>query len=535
MKKNKQNKFFPEIIICVMIVLASLIIYLQVQKFEFVDYDDDTYIFNNNYVKTGLSKENIVWAFTSYHSCNWHPITWLSHMIDSELFGSNAGGHHLTNLFLHIVNCILLFFLMRKITGKVWQSALVAALVAVHPLNVESVAWVSERKNILSTFLGLLTIMIYFDYIKKSDAKKYLLLILFFSIGLMSKPMLITLPFTLLLFDFWPLKRIYLKEIFHKINYNLIIEKIPLFLLVIISSIVTILAQKSAGAVSSLQVTPIQSRLLNVPISYVSYFIKMLWPHKLAFFYPYPENISILKALLSILILIIITIFVKKSWKKYPYIVFGWLWYIGTLIPVIGLIQVGSQAMADRYAYLSLIGIFIIIAYFISDFSQKWSKQGTVFAFMLLSILIPISKSQTGKWQNSETLFKHAIKVTKNNYLAHNNLASYYYKKNRIDEAIRHYSEALKINPYYAYASNNLGAAFVKKGEIEKGIPYIIKAIKLNPNYAEAYNNLGIIFGMQGNVKKAITCFSKALQIQPDYIDAKNNLKIALEQNNTTE
>ena len=489
-------------LICFMLAIVTLAVYWQVGNSAFVNYDDPTYVTDNQDVRAGLTAESVTWAFSTTHGGNWHPLTWLSHMLDCQIYGLNPRGHHYTNLLFHILNTILLLLVLQKMTGALWKSALVAALFALHPLHVESVAWVAERKDVLSTFFWMLTVGVYVLYVENPGVKKYLLTILLFALGLMAKPMLVTLPFVLLLLDYWPLGRFQIKKlgtaqssdgtspkdtrnekrkspkgpakdaVRSKKNTEsgyrwslalpLIWEKIPLFVIAVASSIVTFFAQQSGGAVRSLEALPFTVRISNALVAYISYIGKTIWPFHLAVFYPHPGMLAGWKIAGACLLLLSISFMAIRALRLYPYFTVGWLWYLGTLVPVIGLVQIGSQAMADRYTYVPLIGIFIIIAWGIFDLAAGWRyrKEGVaVVSASLLLILMVMTWFQLQHWSNSITLFKHAINVTENNLTAHYNLGLALVKNARMDEAIDHFTRALQINPDNANSHKNLGNA----------------------------------------------------------------------------
>tara|TARA_Y100001960_G_scaffold80468_1_gene85909 strand:- start:316 stop:2319 length:2004 start_codon:yes stop_codon:yes gene_type:complete len=533
---NKSLKF----IICIFLVVSILAVYWQVQDHEFINYDDDSYITENEHVQLGLTGESIVWTFTTPYASNWHPMTWLSHMLDYELYGDHPRGHLLTNVLLHITNTLLLFMVLLRLTGAIWQSAFVAVLFALHPLNVGSVAWAAERKNVLSTFFWLLTMWVYISYVNNPSIKKYLWLALFFALGLMSKPMLVTLPFVLLLLDYWPLRRWNIQNTNGSIEQTtnsvplsrLILEKIPLLLLVIGSIITTLIAQQMSGAVKSLDVFSLKERFINALISYLSYLQKMVLPSNLSVFYPYPEgSLPVWKGVLCGMVLVGITILAVKRIRKAPYFMVGWFWYLGTLVPVIGIVQVGAQAMADRYAYVPLIGIFIILAWGISGLLEKWDKRKKVLpiaAGVVILILMVVSWVQASHWKNSITLFKHSISVTENQYpslaVVYNNLGQALAKKGNIGAAITHYKTAIKINPNYANTYNNLGAILAKQEFLTEAITHYKTAIKINPNSAMAYNNLGHAFGKKGDIGAAITHYKTAIKLDPNLVKAYVNL-----------
>ena len=411
-----------DFLVCLFLVIATLAVYWQVRNYSFVNYDDHMYVTQNHNVQAGLTLESITWSFTTIQASNWHPLTWISHMLDCQLYGMNPGRHHLTNVLLHILNSLLLFLVFMRMTGKLWQSGFVAALFALHPLHVESVAWISERKDVLSTFFWMLSLWGYLRYVERPGACRYLLLFFLFILGLMTKPMLVTLPFVLLLLDYWPLNRFQFGSsgdcnysIQRPFDFGLVWEKTPLFLLAAVSSVMTYIVQKSGGAVNSLATIPFHDRIANAIVSYVSYIGKMIWPDNLAVFYPYPKSILLWKVAGAGLLLVVVSVVIFRMVRTKPYFAVGWLWYIGTLVPVIGLVQVGSQGMADRYTYVPLIGIFVIIAWGVPDFMPKWryKKIGfTVTIAAILAIIMITTRLQIRYWSDSLTLFKHAFEVT---------------------------------------------------------------------------------------------------------------------------
>jgi Flp pilus assembly protein TadD len=530
--------------------LTVIAVFWQVQNHAFIHLDDTEYVTDNIHVRTGLRWNNFTWAFTSTHAANWHPLTWLSHMLDCELFGLNPKGHHLTSLLFHLVNSLLLFVLLQRMTGTSWRSGFVAALFALHPLHVESVAWVAERKDVLSTFFLFLTLLSYIWYVERPRFYRYLLIILSFALGLMAKPMLVTLPFLLLLLDFWPLERFKLgpsgnnQTATHRPPINakkpwrqalaLLMEKIPLFVLAAASSLVTFTVQKSAGSVGSLEIYPFKLRLANALLSYVRYIIKMIWPQNLAVFYPHPgQSLPMWQAALAGLMLVVISTAVIRAGRRYPYLPVGWLWYVGTLVPVIGLVQVGAQAMADRYTYVPLIGLFIMISWGVVDWLGSWryAKPAlTAAATSLLGALMVCTFLQVRHWENSLTLFEHTLRVTTNNSQIHNNLANVLTEKGMLQEAIPHYTKALEINPNNADAHTNLGVALAHQGKLEDAIKHYSVALRLKPNSPELHNNLGVALFRRGHIPGAIDHYLTAVQLKPDYAEAYNNLGNALAQ-----
>jgi tetratricopeptide (TPR) repeat protein len=537
-----------KIIIYVLLTLATFAIYSQVQDHEFIHYDDDLFITNNLNVQAGLTSESISWAFTTLTTGNWYPVTWFSHILDYQLYGLNAKGHHLTSLFFHIANSLLLFLVLFRMTGAIWQSAFVASIFAFHPLNVDSVAWISERKNVLSTFFWLLTMWAYIRYAEKSTIKKYGLVLLFFALGLMSKSMLVTLPFVLLLLDYWPLGRLKLeqergdKKITEKHRgkksetLRLVLEKIPLFLLTAGLSIVTFLSQKIGWTVQSQDLLSLQARLTNAMVSYLEYLGKMIWPEKLAIFYSHPGNaLAVWQGILCGMVLVSITIISIRLIRKAPYFAVGWFWYLGTLVPVIGIVQVGNQAMADRYAYVPLIGIFIIVAWGVPELISKWRYKEKVLSIsvgIIIFTLLITTWRQVSHWKNNITIFKHAIRVTDKKYpsfaLVHNNLGIALVAKQKNEEAISHYKMAIKLKPDYASAYNNLGAVLFAKQKNEEAISHYKMAIKLNPDLAKAHNNLGVTLVAEGKIEEAISHYKMAIRLKPGFAVAHYNLGITL-------
>jgi tetratricopeptide (TPR) repeat protein len=538
-----------KVAICIFLMVATFCIYSQVQDHEFINLDDDIYITNNLNVQAGLTSESFKWAFTTSHPPYWHPMTWLSHMLDYQLYGLHPKGHYLTNLFLHISSVLILFIVLFRMTGALWQSAFVAAMFALHPLNVESVAWIAERKNVLSILFWLLTMWAYIHYAEKPTVKRYGLVFLFFTLGLMSKPMLVTLPFVLLLLDYWPLRRFQFgqerghNEILEKNTakrsevFRLVLEKIPLFLLTIGLSIVTVHnVQSIAGAVTSLDVFPLQARLTNAIVSYLEYLEKMIWPSGLSILYPHPGNtLPLWQGILCGMALVGITIISIRLIRKAPYFAVGWFWYLGTLVPVIGIVQVGAQAMADRFTYIPLIGVFIIVAWGVPELISKWrhkEKVLSVSAGIIIFTLLITTWKQASHWKNSITVFKHAIRVTDKKYPTlsriHNNLGIALYAEGKKQEAISHYKMAIKFKPDYAKAYSNLGAALFAEQKTEEAISQYKMAIELNPDFAKAYNNLGNALSAEGKIEEAIDHYKMAIKIKPDYALAHNNLGIAL-------
>lgn len=525
------------ILILLILSVLTLAVYWDVQQFDFIHYDDVSYIRDNNQVRSGLTLRGFMWALTDIHTGYWHPLTWFSHMLDWQLFGFHAGGHHWSSVVIHLCNTLLLFVILQKMTGESGRSAFVAALFALHPLNVESVAWVAERKNVLSTFCGFLATYLYILYTKKPWWGRYMLVFLAFAAGLMAKPMLVTFPFLLLLLDFWPLRRFSYgasetarRGPLHAIDVSrtrLIVEKMPLLVLSLAVSLGTLWAGRHEGAVKSLVACPIGARMANAVISYTAYIEKMIWPSGLVVFYPYPASYPVWQVAGSAAALSAVSLAVILPARKYPYLLMGWLWYIGTLVPVIGLVQAGDQAMADRYAYVPLIGLFVMIAWGVPDLAARWRWRGGVLAVAVVAALaglIVCTHRQLQYWRSSISLFQHALDASDANYLAHNNLGIALMESGRLDEAMNHFGKVLEMNPRYARAHNNMGVALLYQGRPAAAASHLQQALQANPRYAEAHSNLGISLAEQGKPAEAALHFREALRINPSFSDARQNL-----------
>ena len=526
------------------LAIATLAAFWQVRNYGLVNYDDDKYIADNAHVKAGLTPDSLTWAFTTGYASNWHPLTWLSMMLDIQLFGTNAGGYHLTSLFLHVIAALLLFAVLNQMTGAIWRSAFVAGLFALHPLHVESVVWISERKDVLSALFWMLTMMAYICYVRRPGKIRYSLTLLLFALGLMAKPMLVTLPFVLLLLDYWPLERYQLgravqdikrkKQKFSKARAQLsglILEKVPFLILSAMSSLVTFLVQQKGGAVAPMDLFPLPMRLMNALNSYAKYIEKMICPVRLAVFYPPPiQGFSIWPSIASALALLAVSIAVICFVRKYKYVGAGWFWYLGTLVPVIGLVQVGSQSLADRYTYVPLIGLFMIIAWGLPELLAKWKNQRVVLGTAGLAVILALSictYRQVGYWRDNVTLFEHALKVTTNNFLMNNHLGLAYQEFGRPQEAIEAYQQAIKIKPDYAGAYYNLGIAYGDLGRWQDAREANQQAIKIKPDDAPAYYNLGIAYSHLGHWQEAMEANQQATKIKPDHAGAYNNLGVA--------
>ena len=535
-------------VICLFLALAVWAVFGQTRRHEFISYDDRLYVYDNPAITQGLTWSGVAWAFTHTLSANWHPLTTLSHMLDCQLWGLNPGCHHLTNVLLHAATAILLFLVLRMMTGMLWPSAFVAAVFAVHPLRVESVAWVAERKDVLSGLFFMLTLWAYARYVQESGVRSlksnvcYGLALLFFALGLMSKPMLVTLPFVLWLLDYWPLGRFAVhspRATVHgpqstarksQIVYRLLLEKVPFLLLSAAACAAAVLAQ--TRAIVTVQEVAFPARMGNALMAYTAYLGQTLYPAGLAVLYPHPGNqLPVWRVGLSVLALLLISVGVLAGRRKHPYLLVGWLWYLGMLVPVIGLMQVGAQARADRYTYLPQIGLCVLVAWGARDLCGSWRFRRLALggaATVILGGLLASAHAQTEYWKNNISLWTHALACTSGNSIAHFNLGLALAMQGDLPEAITQYERALQLNPDYAEAHNNLGDALTTEGKLAQAAQHCERALQLNPDYAEAHNNLGIVLAMQGRLPEAIPHYERALQLSPDSAEAHNNLGNAL-------
>jgi len=519
-------------LICLFLAAIIMLAFWQVQYHDFVIYDDNSYVTENDMVQKGLTTEGIAWAFSAPRASNWHPLTWLSLMLDSEIYGLWPGGYHWTNLIFHIANTVLLFLVFHLMTGALWRSCFVAALFAIHPLHVESVAWVAERKDVLSTFFWMIAMGSYVYYVKRPGLLRYLIIIFTFTLGLLSKPMVVTLPFVLLLLDFWPLNRIDCNRTdFKRVGTKLIIEKIPLMALSVIASVITFLAQKGGGAVAPLSELPFMVRISNAIVSYILYIYKFVWPVDLAVLYPHPGMLPLWIVIVSALVIVSVTVVSLWQIRRYPYAIIGWLWYLGTLVPVIGIVQVGSQAMADRYTYIPLIGIMIVLTWGFYDLLKN-VRQGKQFlcvtGAVVIGLLVQVTLIQVRHWENSKTLFRHTDSVTTRNYMARNILGGALMKEGNYRDAIGYFRSAMTLKPDFKRAVNNLGYAFSKLGNEEEAVHYYKEALKIDPDYADAHYNLGIAFTALGKYDEALSHLRRAADVRPRDAAIYNNMGIAL-------
>ncbi|MCK5172165.1 MAG: tetratricopeptide repeat protein [Planctomycetes bacterium] len=528
---------------------VTLLAYSQVVSNGFVSFDDISYISSNDNVTGGITAESAAWAFRTTRAGNWHPLTWLSHMLDCQLFGIDPGWHHLVNVLFHIANALLLFGVLKKMTGSLWPSALTAALFALHPLCVESVAWAAQRKSVLSLFFALLTIAAYLRYTKRPGVMAYMPVLLCFALSLMAKPQVVTLPFVLLILDYWPLKRLKSSTPSGQILIadenpdstntapatvpmgRLVYEKIPLFVLSAASCVITYLVQQATDAMQLMQTVPLTFRLLNVPVSYIGYITRTLFPRGLAVLYPHPgSDISVWRSLACSITLIVVTVAIISARHRRRYLFAGWLWYLGTLVPMVGLVQVGGQAMADRYSYLPLIGIFIIVAWGGREFfAAVGTRKGmaALLAGLLLFLSFLGTRKQTAYWHDDITLFARAVNVTEDNAMMHGNLGSALFKKGRVMEAASHFIEAIRIDPDSFIAHNNLGRAFAVLKKPDQAMLHYIRAIELNVDFSGAHYNMASLLEEQDRADEALEHLRHVIRIEPDHAGAHYKIAIA--------
>ena len=517
------------IAICAALVAITWLVYGQTLHHDFVNYDDEDYVTTNAQVSRGVTLEGIVWAFTHFHSANWHPLTWISHMVDCQFYGLNPGGHHLTNLVLHAANAILLFFLLRQMTGSFWRSAFVAALFAVHPLRVESVAWISERKDVLSGLFFLLTLMAYVRYTRAPDQRRYVLVLVLAACGLMAKPMLVSLPLVLLLVDYWPLQRLPGLSLAsaenRKVLTRLVLEKWPLFLFVAASCVATIIAQR--GAMQPIWRVGYAARLGNAALSYADYIRQMFWPTNLAVMYPwYDERLQPSRIAFSVLLLVIISVSVVLL-RRHRYLITGWLWYLIMLVPVIGILHVGNQSSADRYTYLPLIGLFVALTWGIATLTVNLPYRRVLFsglALLALAALTFAARIQTTYWRDGETLWAHAVVATTSNIIAEGNLGDALYRyKGKAKEAWVHYENSLRINRHQPELLSSVGVFYLESGQLDKARSHFEEALAIAPNFADAHYNLGNFYFEIGEAQQALDHYQRALETQPDDVQTLNN------------
>lgn len=509
------------IYISLALLLLILIVYGQVVNFDFVNFDDRETILSNPHIRDGVTMEGLKWAFGSAFAANWFPLTWISHMVDFQLFGLDAGKFHLVNVLIHAVNALLLFALFRRITGRKWESAFVAFVFGLHPLHVESVAWVSERKDVLSAFFWILTMWLYADYVRRPKIVTYLIALAAFALGLMSKQMLVTLPFALLLVDYWPLDRV------QKMGPSrLILEKVPFLALSAVASIITYKVQHQTGAILASTV-PLTMRGENALIAYVAYLAQFFWPFGLSVFYPYPASFSIGEVVGAAIVLTAISALALRR----KYLAMGWLWYLGTLVPVVGLVQVGMQERADRYTYIPMIGISVMLAWGVAEIMERRPKMSTALKTVSIAACVAsvvLTFAQVAYWQNSVTLFEHAIASTENNFLAHLYLGTVLAEQGRANEALRHLYASVEEKPDFFDAHDSLGALLGRLGKNDEAAAQFEQAIRLQPTDSEGHCNLGNVRLAQGKLAEAADEFNAAIHAQPSFAAAHFGLGVVL-------
>jgi Tfp pilus assembly protein PilF len=494
--------------IALAIAAATIIVYWRASGFAFVPFDDNEYVYDNPVVLRGLTFDGLIWAFKGIHVANWHPLAWISHLFDVSLFGPNAGGHHVVSVLIHALSSSILFFALQRLTGAKWPSAIVAALFALHPLHVESVAWVSERKDVLSGLFWNLSLLIYAKYVRRKEATAYRWLLVVFGLALLSKQMVITLPFVLLLLDWWPLRR--------PLAW---MEKLPMIGMTAIFSVIVFFAQRE-GPMAALTI-PFPDRIQNAMLSYMRYLGRMFWPTSLTAFYPYPKSMP--EPLVAVAAVVLIAVTAAAWWlrDKAPYFLVGWLWYLGTLVPVIGIIQVGQQSHADRYSYIPLVGIFIAIVWGVYDLvasKPALLRAAGVAAAVILLVLAAVTWHQVGYWRNGETLFAHALEVTQNNALAECNLGVSLNQQNRSSEAIPHFQRAVALDPRYTNAWVNLGNGLARNDRIPEAIKAWESALKIESGLPDVRNNLGVAYMRTRNIPQAMEQFKAAVAVDPNFV-----------------
>ena len=539
MARHRSNPSSTRILIGLAIALLTVTVFAPVAHFDFVNYDDLEFVAENPHVSTGISATNLRWAFANAYAGTGGPLTWISHMADAQLFGLDAGAHHRTNLVLHTCNALLLFTVLLAMTRAPGRSAWVATLFAIHPLHVESVAWVAERKDVLSTTFWLLTTWAYVRYVQQPGSWRYVAMASLFALGLLSKPMVATLPFVLLLLDVWPLQRIIARDIFRRRTKaargpgvaSLVLEKVPLFVLSAMSIGLTFEAQRQLGAIAAIENLTIGSRISNAIVSYVAYIGQAFWPVDLAAFYPYRLVIPPALVAGASLALAVMTVCAIRAARHAPYVTVGWFWYVGTLVPVIGIVQLGSHAMADRFTYIPLVGLLVIAAWGGASLLQRAGASRatlTIAAIALVAVCAVVSRAQVHHWENGVALWEHATQVTQNNARAHANLGVALARGGQRGRAIAEYGEALRIEPRYPEAHNNLALALAVEGKTEEALAHYQDAVQLKPDYANAHTNMANLLDENGRGEEAIAHYREAIRLDPTHVLARINLAVTL-------
>ncbi len=528
-----------KLLIYIGLAAATFAAYEPTLRNDFVNYDDDMYITENPHVTSGITPDSVIWAFTQPHAYMWHPLTTLSNMLDCRLFGLNAPWHHLVSLLIHITNALLVFWILTNLTGSIWPSAFIAAVFALHPVQVESVAWAAERKTVLSGLFWFLTIAVYIWYTKRPGIARYILLFLVFGLCIMTKPVVVTLPFALLLLDYWPLERVKWERSIKPLTPNaqsqrkisaalLIIEKIPLLLLSAVLAVVTFISQQSGEVVSSFETLPLNLRIANAFISYIKYIGKIIWPSGLAVIYPYFHlNLTDAAVIICALLFVLATVLCIYVGRRRKYVLVGWLWYVGTLVPMIGLVQAGSQSMANRYMYISILGLLIIAVFAVKELVADNARRKIIIAVSAAGLLFALgilTRMQVKNWQNGFTLFGYALKVTENNTIAESNFGIAFFKAGRYNEAVPYLTKAIRISPTNFNARNNLGMVFLKLGKLNEAKACFDELIKQKQDYPKAYVNLAVTYYRQGKYDLAMQNCAKAEQLKLKDAESLNNM-----------
>ncbi len=522
-----------EIYLCLALVAMVAATFFPALRAGFVNYDDPDYVTANPQVQKGLTWDAIAWAFRTGHAANWHPVTWVSHLVDVRLFGMQPAGHHFTSILVHALSSCLAFLVLRQMTGALWRSFFVAGLFAIHPLRAESVAWIAERKDVLATFFFLGALWMYAGWVRHSASRwRYIAALFLFALGLMSKPMIVTLPFVLLLMDYWPLHRFGSMTEAPPVSLaRAIYEKIPFFCLAIAAATITYLVQEKGGAGEAAAAVPFGGRVENALVSCVRYLGKLIFPADLAVFYPHPGTWPMASVLAASALLLTMTTLVFCQRKARPWLLVGWLWYLGMLVPVIGLIQVGAQSRADRYTYLPCVGALILLVWGVNDVMSRWDHRGAMRALAAVAAVIccaVMTYQQTGFWRDSETLFRHALAITENNALAHFNLGVALQEKGERVDAINEFRAALQIAPQDAKIHRNLGVVFEEVGQYDAAASEFLEALRCKPDFADAHLNLAVVLDETGHSAEAVEQYREAIRLDPDSADAHNNLGVAL-------
>lgn len=520
--------------LCLALIFLNVAVFAPVRSYGVTSYDDRGYVSENPEIAHGLTAEGLQWAFTGVHQSYWIPVVWVSYMLDVQFFGNNSGVFHTVNVGFHIANTLLLFLLLYRMTRLFYRSGFVAAIFAVHPLHVESVAWVTERKDMLSTLFFLFAIWTYVSYVRRPRFARYLAVCFLFALALMAKPMVVTLPFLLLLLDYWPLSRVSVADtargslgVPRATIVKLVREKIPLFALAAAGSVLTYFTQKTSGAIAGADLAGPGLRVSNAFVSYAAYIGKFFWPTKLAVFYPYPQSIPVWRLVVSFLLLAGISAAAVWAARTRPWFIVGWLWYLGALVPVIGLVQAGRQSMADRFTYIPLIGLLIIMAWSMPELSARWRRTPIFIIAPILAIATcaVLARKQVSFWKDNDTIWEHALQVSEESYIAHFNLGISLYEEGKVDQALSHFTRAVRMKPDYSDARNDLAVALANRGRTSDAIQELREGLRFNPNQARLHYNLGVLLRQQGQIQAGFDHVRTAVTLDPSYQDARRALE----------